>query len=297
MKKIFFTCIIFTLLLAPLTVFAQDEAELEPLPACTTDQLAEAMTSFGDSMTEYGEMITLPEAPVAADFAAALAVTDAFATGYWEAMWETEMPCAEIYMMLYEAGFFFSETTITYAINALAVFEGEAGNADASAALFELATARAGMLTDRGLALTESMTSMMMGEATESAEMPSCSEEELAEVYEAIGVMAESYSELGAMLSEEDADVAAILTGLATLSGGFWTEVYVLVPNCVEAQDAAFTWGMILDESLTAVALLQVSSYVEESDPELAQVLSDSGLAHLDYVTALSEEFMGAEEE
>ncbi|MEQ8677319.1 MAG: hypothetical protein RLP44_08180 [Aggregatilineales bacterium] len=300
MKKILLIIVVlmFGALSASL-VSAQDEEEV-PV-SCDADTLVEAATVLSDGFTEYQELMVLPDEPTASDLSVAVATADAYAYGFWEGFYEAleeDGACVEVWWLGYTSGLILDEALIVTQLSALAVHEAEAGNADLADSLLTLATERSETLNVGVESVQATLAAVIDGEEL-NLELVECTEDEMTETWDGLTTITDAYAELGGMVEEASGtDLSALVVGYATLSGGYWSEVYPLVPACYEANDVAFTVGLILDESVIVAANLRLAEIESEmGNDDLAQALAESGATRAEELTAAIEEYFGEEEE
>jgi len=282
-------------------VGAQDEEAVEALPSCSPEDYVANVEAIGEAFTGLGELTTLPEAPTASDYAASVAILDAFAVGYWEGFDPEAIACAEELYIGQTAGIIFDELVIVNALSALAAHEETAGNTEYAELLLEQATARGEILQAELEDFGATLTSLIDGEEVElDVAYPACTEEELTATSEGLTTINETYAEFGAALGEglTGTDLTDLVTGFAALSQGYWDEFFTVLPACFEAQSLGYEYGLLLDESLITVSLLRLAELeAEAGNAELAQVLADSALAHVETLTEMSEALLGESEE
>jgi hypothetical protein len=283
-------------------VSAQEEEEEVPvLPSCSPEDYAANVEALGEGFDSLGELTVLPEEPTPSDFSAVVATVDTFALGYWEGLDPEAIVCAEELYIARTAGIIFDEMVIVSALNALAVHEDAAGNAELAELLLGQATARAEALQTGMTSFGDLLTALVNGEEISlDVAYPECTEEELNASFEGMTEINDAYVELSAMLEEEltGADLSNVITGFAELSGGYWGEFYPVLPACAEVIYLGFNYGLILDESLIMVSLWRLAELeTEAGNDELAQVLSDNAAIHAEYLSAMAEDLFGTEEE
>ncbi len=300
MKKTLLLVVILLLgALSASLVSAQDEEVTVP-ESCDVDTITATATTISDGFTEYQDLMTLPDEPTASDLSLAAATADAYAYGFWQGFYEAldENSCVEVWWLGYTSGLILDEALIVTQLSALAAHEAEAGNADLADTLLGLATDRSDSLTVGLESVQETLTALLDGGSLD-LELAECTEEELTATYDGLSPITDAYAEFGTMAEEATgAELSALITGYATLSNGYWAEFYPVVPACYEANDIAYTVGLILDESVIVASNYRLAELESElGNDELAQALSDSADVRIEELSAAIDSYFGDEEE
>lgn len=294
MKKVMLVLLILVISITVMLISAQDET----MP-CSQEEFVESASVLSEGFLQYADLIVLPDEPTASDLAAAVVVADAFAYGYWEGFYEAqeEGVCDEVVWLGYTSGLLLDEMLITLQLSALAVYEAEMGEVELAEALLEHAERRAVVLEETATEIGDLMTAIEDGSAELDFEFAECTEEELAATYEGLDAIYVVYEEFGGLVEEaEGTDLSALIVGYTELSTGYWEEFFPVVPECAEAQDEAFSAGLILDESLIIVASYRLAELEGEmGDAEIAEALLASAEARLEDLTAFLEAYYSEE--
>lgn len=295
MKKLLAILITLLAAIAILPVSAQDEETA----SCTAEEFAEATEEVSTNIVEFLESFDSEEEMDAATLTEAVAELDAYVTGYWEGFGEVaeEDLCAELVWFGYNAGLILDDMLITAQLSAITLHEAEAGNDENAQSFAELAEARSEMLAANAEAFEANMTSIADGGGL-SVEYTECTEEDLAAIEEGLEEIAAAYEEIGGLSleDEESVDFAVLAIGFGTLSNGFWMEAMPSVPLCPEAQVAAFSAGLILDESFIIAGLYYLAeAEATMGNEELATALMESAEARTENLMAALEEMDGTE--
>jgi hypothetical protein len=300
MKKVSLMAVVVLILVGMLStslVSAQDEA-----PACSPEEVTEAMDILGEAFGGLEEMSALPEEPTTSDFSTMIVVLDSFSYGYWEGLYESAEAgelCAEIEYLGVNSGFVFDELLIVSLLSALGVHEDAAGNADIATSFVEQAEARQAALEAGLEEMTATFDALEAGEAVELyPEYPACTQEELDATMGGIEEVVGIYLEFSnALEGATGTDLSALVDGYAQLSGGYWSEFFPELPACAEIQENAFNFGLLLDETVIVTGLLRLAELeAETGDAELAEALATSAATRAEDLEAAAAEMFGGEE-
>jgi hypothetical protein len=288
MKKSILVLILLLILVAVLPVQAQDD-----MTSCTPEEFVDATTEVSENVAEFLELLQMADETDASDVTAAVVLLDAYSYGFWEGFYEAseEGLCIELEWFGYNGGLVLDDLLITAQLSALALHEADAGNTELATALAEYAMSRSEMIDVSATYVDEVSTSIAEGNGL-TIEYVECTAEELDTTNAGLEEIAATYLEFGELtLEAEGEDLSTLIVGYAALSDGFWKDFMPVVPMCFEAQESAFTAGLIIDESLIIVSSLRLAEIeAEMGDEDIATVLADSASVRLDDLLAILEE-------
>ena len=300
MKKGLLLLMLIVLMTGSFSAFAVQAQDDEMLPSCDPEYFAAAAEEMGAGFMEIEDIMAVPDDPTSEDIATAAITADALAYGFWEAFFEgmeEEDACLEIWWLGYTGGLVLDELLVISQLGAVATYEEEAGNSEISEALLELFNARLEQMMS-GLEELGSVSEAIGSGEMIDIDLPECTQEELDDTLEGMDIIASAYEELGGMAEEASGeDLSALVMGFATLSNGYWEEVYPVIPECYEVSDLGFTMGLILDESLIVVSNMRLAELASDAGhDDLAEVFAESAAVRAEELVVAIEDYFGTEE-
>ena len=130
--------------------------------------------------------------------------------------------------------------------------------------------------------------------AQDEAGLAPCSDEEIQATSEGLVTIADSFDALS-QLGDDPAsdDYLALLAGLDAADYEYWNTFYDAVPECLEAQQASFVFGLIINETLSVALLYRLGAI--QTNEELSQTFNDAADARLENLNAAIDVISNAE--
>lgn len=111
--------------------------------------------------------------------------------------------------------------------------------------------------------------------------LPACNAEEIEATLEGLVILGDTFDALAELNSDPASDdYLTLLAGLDTADYEYWNTFYSELPECLEAQQVSFLFGIIIDETLT-VALLYRLGAIQTSE-SLAGTFTDAADVRLE---------------